>query len=143
MSDGKVLLVDDEIEFTQALAERLETRGLKVDAVSSGKDALQKAKGGSYDAVFLDLAMPEMDGIETLKRLLAENPDLQVVLLTGHATVQSGIQAVKQGAMDFLEKPAKLDVILEKIKQAQTNRILLIEKQSEEKIKKIMGKMGW
>jgi DNA-binding NtrC family response regulator len=143
MNDGKVLLVDDEIEFTQALAERLETRGLKVDAVSNGKDALQKVKGGSYDAVFLDLAMPEMDGIETLKRLLAENPDLQVVLLTGHATVQSGIQAVKQGAMDFLEKPAKLDVIMEKIKQAKTNRILLIEKQSEEKIKKIMGKMGW
>lgn len=143
MGTERVLLVDDEKEFVEALSERMENRGVQVDAAHSGLEALDKAKGKPYDAVILDLAMPGIDGIETLKRLLEMNPDLQVILLTGHATVQKGIEACKLGALDFLEKPAKLEVLLEKIKEAQTNKIMLVEKRSEEKIKKIMSSKGW
>lgn len=143
MNQERILLVDDEQEFVQALSERMESRGLQVDAATSGETALEKVKEKSYDAVILDLAMPGMDGIETLKNMLEENPDLQVILLTGRATVQKGIEAVKLGALDFLEKPAKIDLLLEKIKEAKTNRIILVEKRNEEKIRKIMGTKGW
>jgi DNA-binding NtrC family response regulator len=143
MAKEKVLLVDDEIDFTEVLSERMESRGLEVDVATSGPAALEKAHGKSYDAIILDMAMPEMDGIETLKRLLADNPDLQVILLTGRATVKQGIEAMKIGAMDLLEKPAELERLLEKIEQATTNRMLLVEKRTEEKIKEILETKWW
>ena len=83
----KVLLVDDEAEFTEVLAERMTTRGLRVDVADSGHAALDRAREVFYDAVILDLMMPGIDGLETLKRLLEINADLQVILLTGHATL--------------------------------------------------------
>jgi DNA-binding NtrC family response regulator len=138
MTEEKVLLVDDEPEFTEALSERIESRGVKVDTAASGPEALEKIRSRSYDAIVLDLSMPEMDGIETLKRLLKHNPDLQVILLTGHATLEKGIEAVKLGAMDFLEKPAEIQKLMEKIEQASANRMVLVEKRMEEKMKGIM-----
>jgi DNA-binding NtrC family response regulator len=135
--------VDDEAEFVKALSERMETRGIKTDTAVSGKDALEKASQRNYDAVLLDLAMPEMDGLETLKRLLELNPDLQVIFLSGKATIQKGSEAIRLGAMDFLEKPARLDQILEKIREARTNRVLLVAKRSADKIKKIINIKGW
>lgn len=143
MNKDKVLLVDDEEEFTKVLAERMETRGLDVDTVASGAEALKQARDKPYDAVILDMAMPEMDGIETLKRLLDENPDLQVIFLTGKATLQKGIEAVKLGALDFLEKPVKLEILMERIKEAKSNKIVLVEKKNEEKIRSILGTKGW
>jgi two-component system, OmpR family, response regulator len=143
IAPSRILLVDDEEEFVSALSERMETRGFKVDAAVSGKQALKMADGTSYDAVFLDLAMPEMDGLETLEQLLKLNPDLQVILLTGQATVQKAFQAIKMGAMDLLEKPARLDLILERIREAQIQRVLLVEKRNAEKISSIITKKGW
>jgi DNA-binding NtrC family response regulator len=143
MAKERVLLVDDEIDFTEVLSERMESRGLEVDVAASGPAALDKVHGKSYDAIILDMAMPEMDGIETLKRLLEENPDLQVILLTGRATVEQGVEAMKIGAMDLLEKPAELERLLEKIEQATTNRMLLVEKRTEEKIKEILETKWW
>jgi len=143
MANEKVLLVDDEREFIQVLSERMESRGLDVDTAVSGIEAVQRAKGASYDAIVLDLAMPEMDGIETLKHLLEVNPDLQVILLTGYATVGKGIEATKLGAMDFLEKPAEIEKLMEKIQQAKTNKLVLVEKRSEERIKGILEAKGW
>ncbi len=143
MSQEKVLLVDDEEEFVQALSERMQNRGVQVDAVTNGVAAIEQSKSKSYDAVILDLAMPGIDGMETLKRLLQQNPDLQVILLTGHASVQKGVEACKLGALDFLEKPAKLELLLEKIKEARTKKILLVEKRNEAKVKKILGTKGW
>jgi DNA-binding NtrC family response regulator len=143
MNKDKILLVDDEEEFTKVLAERMETRGLDVDTVASGAEALEQARDKPYDAVILDMAMPEMDGIETLKRLLDENPDLQVIFLTGKATLQKGIEAVKLGALDFLEKPVKLETLMERIKEAKSNKIILVEKKNEEKIRGILGTKGW
>jgi len=139
----RVLLVDDEEEFTEILSERMRARGLSVDAVDSGIKAIEKAKEARYDAVILDLAMPELDGIGTLKRLLEDNPDLQVILLTGHATLEKGIEAVKLGAVDFLEKPAEIQDLMERIQKARVVRTHIDQARQEERIKQIMGSMGW
>ncbi|PIP40695.1 MAG: two-component system response regulator [Desulfobacterales bacterium CG23_combo_of_CG06-09_8_20_14_all_51_8] len=139
----KVLIVDDEQDFLDVLSERLKTRDMNVSTASSAKDAIKKIDAESYDAVVLDLMMPEMDGLETLKIMKEKNPDLQVILLTGHATVEKGIQAMKLGAMDLIEKPADLATIVERIKQAKTEKIILVEKKSEERIRDILTRKGW
>lgn len=143
MDKEKILLVDDEEEFTRVLAERLEARGLQVHTVASGAEALEKVKEIYYDAIILDMAMPDMDGTETLKHLIKINPDLQIIFLTGHATLEKGIEAVKLGAMDFLEKPVKFDALLEKIEEAKAQKAVLVEKRAQEKMKDILGKKGW
>jgi len=143
MAKEKVLLVDDELEFTQVLSERMKARGVDVDTAASGHEALEKVKGRSYDAIILDFSMPEMDGIETLRHLVEDNPDLQVILLTGYATLEKGIEAIKLGAMDFLEKPAEIQKLMEKIQQAKANKMLLVEQQMEEKIKGILETKSW
>jgi DNA-binding NtrC family response regulator len=143
MAEARVLLVDDEQEFTQVLAQRIQSRGVDVDTAASGREALEKVKDNAYDAIVLDLSMPEMDGLETLRRLVDDKPDLQVILLTAHATLQKGIEAIKLGAMDFLEKPAEIQKLMDKIQQAKANKMLLVEKQTEEKIKGILGTKWW
>ena len=143
MAREKVLLVDDEVEFTEILSERMETRGVDVDTAANGLEALEKASEGTYDAIILDLSMPEMDGIETLKRLLADKPDLQVILLTGKATLEKGVEAMKLGAVDFLEKPADIKKLMEKIQKAKAHRMVIVEKKMEDKIKDILGDKSW
>ena len=140
---ANVLLIDDEEQFLKVLGERLETRGLKVNTVTSGEDALTLIDDKNYDAIVLDLAMPGIDGIETLKLLKEKNPDLEIIMLTGHATVQKGVEAMKLGAEDFLEKPVELSVLLEKISEAKNKRILILEKKSQDAIKKIISTKAW
>jgi DNA-binding NtrC family response regulator len=139
----KVLIIDDEQEFTEALAERMTNRGMTVSTSSSAIEGLQSVEEQSFDVVVLDLQMPEMDGIETLKILKKKKPELQVILLTGHATVEKGIEAMKLGAMDLLEKPADMTTLTEKIKKAQAKKMILVEKKSEERIKEIIESRGW
>ena len=110
MPECFVLLVDDEVDFVSVLAERLEARGLKVDTAGDGETALVKAREQAFDAILLDMAMPGMDGIQTLNGLLAINPDLQVILLTGQATLRQAVEAMKLGALDLLEKPVEIAV---------------------------------
>lgn len=140
---ANVLLIDDEEQFLKVLGERLETRGLKVNTVTSGEDALTLIDDKNYDAIVLDLAMPGIDGIETLKLLKEKNPDLEIIMLTGHATVQKGVEAMKLGAEDFLEKPVELSVLLERISEAKNKRILILEKKSQEALKKIISTKAW
>lgn len=139
----KVLIIDDEQEFTQALAERMTNRGMDVSTSSSAIEGLQSVEEKSFDVVVLDLQMPEMDGIETLRILKKKKPELQVILLTGHATVEKGIEAMKLGAMDLLEKPADMTTLTEKIKKAQAKKMILVEKKAEARIKEIMETRGW
>ena len=139
----KILLVDDEKEFVDTLAERMEARGMNVEATTSPKDALELVEKESYDAVVLDLQMPEMNGLEALKILKEKRPEIQVILLTGHATVEKGIEAMKLGALDLIEKPAELSVLTEKIQKAQAKKMILVEKKAEEKIKSIMMTRSW
>lgn len=143
MAKATVLLVDDEEDFTATLSERLETRGLDVDVSSNGPEAIERVRDKNYDALVLDLAMPGMDGIETMKRLLKENPDLQVILLTGRGTLRKGVEAMSSGAMEFLEKPADIDLLLEKIEKARATRVLLTEERLQETIKDILRTKGW
>ncbi len=140
---NKVLLVDDEVEFTEALAERMQARGLEVETCDSGQSALDTARQKDFHAIVLDLAMPGMDGIETLKRLRAEHPDIQIIVLTGHATVEKTVEAMKLGALDFLEKPADIKDIMEKIEQAKGKKSILMTEEYEKKMKDIMNKKGW
>jgi len=143
MATTKVLIVDDEKEFSDVLAERMASRGFDVDTVESGTEALEQVTRREYDAIILDLAMPKMDGIETLRKLLETNPDLQILLLTGHATMEKGIEAVKKGATEFLEKPADINVLIEKIRDAQSKKMILFEKRMEDAVSDIMKKKGW
>ena len=139
----KVLIVDDEQDFLDVISDRLAARDMNVSTASSAKDAIKKIDEESFDAVVLDLMMPEMDGLETLKIMKEKNPDLQVILLTGHATVEKGIEAMKLGAMDLIEKPADLSTIVERIKRAKTEKIILVEKKSEKRIREILTRKGW
>jgi len=143
MTGNKILLVDDEEEFARTMAERLEARGLRVDVAFSGTEALEQAQKKNFDAVILDLAMPGMDGIATLKKFREINPDLQIIILTGQATVEKGVEAMKLGAVDLMEKPADLKDLLAKIEDASSKKALLVEKHIDEQLKDIMGKKGW
>jgi DNA-binding NtrC family response regulator len=139
----KVLLVDDEKDFTAILSERMKSRGIDVDIASTGQMAINYVREKAYDAIILDLAMPEMDGIATLKQILKENPDSQVIFLTGHATLEKGIEAVKLGAIEFMEKPVDINKLLEKVNEAKSKREILSERKTEQDIKDILKKKGW
>jgi DNA-binding NtrC family response regulator len=139
----KVLLVDDEPDFLDTLGERMRDRGMNVSTTTSAEEALRKVDTESYDAVVLDLMMPEMDGLELLRAIKKKKPELQVILLTGHARLDKGIEAMKLGAVDFLEKPANLKVLTQKIKEAQAQKMVIVEKQIEEKVKEIIRVKGW
>jgi DNA-binding NtrC family response regulator len=139
----KILLVDDEAEFVAALSERMRARGMDVATSLSAREALETVEKGAFDAVVLDLMMPGMDGLEALRILKQKDPKLQVILLTGHATVEKGVEAIKRGAMDLLEKPADIDTLTQKIKEASAQRMLLVSQEAEEKIKDILASKGW
>lgn len=143
MPGNRILIVDDEREFSDVLAERMESRGFQVDTVENGFEALERVEKKDYDAVVLDLAMPKMDGIETLKRLLETRADLQIIILTGHATIDRGIEAIKKGAAEFLEKPTDVDTLVEKIRKAQAKKMILFQKKMEDAVSQIMKKKGW
>lgn len=143
MTQEKVLIVDDEVEFTEVLAERMESRGMAIDTAAGGREALEKARKRSYDAIILDLSMPEMDGMETLRHLLSENPDLQVIVLTGYASVEKGVEAIKLGAMEFLKKPAGVEDLVDQIQRAKAKKMVLVEKRIEEKVQDILERHGW
>lgn len=143
MQGDRVLLVDDEQEFAETLAERLRARGLRVDVAFDGQGAVEMSGKKIYDAVVLDLAMPGLDGIETLKKLREFNDEIQVILLTGQATVEKTLRAMKLGALDLLEKPASLQELIEKIDQASSKRAVLVERHMDDKLKEILGKKGW
>ncbi len=139
----KVLLIDDEKDFLDIMSQRMETRGMSVTTATSGPDALELVKGKNFDAIVVDLQMPGMNGIEALKEFKQINPDIQVILLTGNATLEKGIEAMKEGAMDLVEKPADLDVLREKIQKAKAQKMILVEKKTQEKMQEIMQTKGW
>ncbi len=143
MTCDRVLLVDDEESFVEALGKRLNARGLRVETSNSGEDAIAKAEHHAFDVIVLDLAMPGMDGIETLKRLRENDPDLQIILLTGHGSIEKAIEATKLGAMDFIQKPASLSDLLELIREAGVRRAVLVEKRAAEQVDDVISKKGW
>lgn len=139
----KVLLIDDEVEFLEALSERMEIRGMEVTTAENAAAAVSAINSGDFDAIVLDLQMPDMNGIDMLKVIRKTNPDMQVILLTGQATLEAGIQAMKLGAMDFMEKPADIDALTDKIKKAQAKKMVIVEKKTEKKVNDILKSKGW
>jgi DNA-binding NtrC family response regulator len=141
MTIAHILLVDDEVPFVETMIKRLEKRDLSVLAAYNGKEALEALKEHkSIEVVILDVKMPGMDGIETLKEIKRNHPLVEVVMLTGHATVETAIDGMKLGAFDYLMKPCDMDQLVAKVteaagvKRAHENRAL------EARIKEITTK---
>jgi DNA-binding NtrC family response regulator len=128
-----ILLVDDEASFVETLSKRMAKRELKVSSAHSGQGALDTLNAGdgasTFDVVILDVKMPGMDGLETLAAIKRTHPNLEVIMLTGHATVESAIDGMKAGAFDYLMKPCDMDLLLTKIEQAVAKK-----REHEEKI---------
>ena len=118
MKNFRVLLVDDETEFVQAMAERLKMRDLDANTVYDGEQALSFVGGQEPDVMVLDLKMPGIDGMEVLRQVKKSYPKLQVIILTGHGTEKDEEEARRLGAFEYLEKPVPLDVLIKKMKQA-------------------------
>ncbi len=112
------LLVDDENDFRQILAKRLNRRGIRVREADRGEKALRMLAEMPADIVVLDVKMPGMDGIECLKRIKRNHAQTEVIMLTGHADIQGGVEGIKSGAFDYLSKPIELEHLIRKIKQA-------------------------
>jgi DNA-binding NtrC family response regulator len=122
-----VLVVDDETDFLEPLVERLQLRKLRAVGVDSASAALQHLAAHPVDVVVLDVRMPGMDGIAALKEIKARHPLVEVVLLTGHASVESGMEGLELGAFDYLIKPVKLDELMERILEAYDRKLVLQE----------------
>ena len=140
---ANVLVVDDEEQFIKVFSERLKVRGLKVDTATSGEDSIKRVNGKEFDTIFMDLVMPGMDGIETLKKIRKESPEHQIIILTGHGTIDKSVEAMKEGAAGFLEKPADIEKILDTIAEAKRKTALLVEKKHEKLLKEILNSKGW
>ena len=118
MNHIKILLVDDEEGFVQTMQKRLAKRNLNTDAAYSGGEALELLQKSPSDVVILDVKMPGLDGIETLREIKKHHPLIEVIMLTGHATVQSAIEGMKLGAFDYLMKPCDLEELVQKVREA-------------------------
>ncbi|PKK83041.1 MAG: two-component system response regulator [candidate division Zixibacteria bacterium HGW-Zixibacteria-1] len=143
MANVKVLIVDDEEDFRDILSQRMIARGFDVETAENGFKAIELASRKNFDAIILDLAMPEMDGLQTMEKLLAKDATLQIIMLTGQGTIQKGIEAVKMGAADFLEKPAEIETLVSKIEAAQAKKLALFTEELDQKISSIARKKGW
>jgi DNA-binding NtrC family response regulator len=134
MEDFRVLIVDDEPDFLETIVKRLRKRKIDTTGVDSGKKALELLEREPFDVVILDIRMPGMDGIETLKEIKHKRPLMEVILLTGHASVESGMQGIQYGAFDYVMKPAEIDDLLEKVRQAYERKSIHEEKLKESKM---------
>lgn len=131
MQKIRVLIIDDEPDFLETIVKRLMKRNMDATGVGSGEDALGVIEMRAFDVAILDMRMPGMDGIETLKEIKRKSPLTEVIMLTGHASVESGIQGMHFGAFDYMIKPADFEELVEKVNQAGERRIL-----HEERIRK-------
>lgn len=118
MKSLRVMLVDDEIDFLDTLIKRMEKRNVAVKGANSGEQALLLLDEGLVDVIVLDVKMPGMDGIDTLKEIKRRHPLIEVILLTGHANVEVAIQGMELGAFDYLIKPISIDELLYKVQDA-------------------------
>ncbi len=117
--EASLLLVDDEAPFLEVMTRRLEKRDMRVFTALNGEEGLAKLRENPrMDVVILDVKMPGMDGIETLREMKKLRPLAEVIMLTGHATVETAIEGMKRGAFDYLMKPCDMDLLLEKIQMA-------------------------
>ena len=118
MPGSRVLLVDDETIFTKNMAKLLKFRGYEVAAVNSGDAAIRELEQSHFDVIVLDLKMPGMDGISTLKEIMKLGLFTETLILTGHGSIDTALEAMKLGAYDYLTKPCEIDELVAKIEAA-------------------------
>ncbi len=141
MSIANVLLVDDETEFVETFSERLELRDLEISKAFNGEEALQVLETNrTIELVILDVKMPGMDGIETLAEIKKKYPLVEVIMLSGHADVESAIDGMKQGAFDYLMKPCDIDQMIAKVTEAAAKKRQHEEKIIQARIKEITSR---
>lgn len=134
MSEFRVLFVDDEADFRETLIKRMQKRHVEAAGVRSGEEALDWLREHPTDLVVLDVRMPGMDGIQTLRAIKRDHPLLEVILLTGHASLEIAREGMQLGAFDYLMKPIDLDELLYKLEDAHQKKTI-----QEQKIKNIEG----
>ncbi len=139
----KVCLVDDEKDFVEALAQRLEVRDFDVTVALDGEQALEIVSNQDVDVVVLDVVMPGKDGIEVLREIKQINPLVEVIMLTGHATVDVAIEGMKVGAHDFLMKPTDTTDLIAKITTAHQKKAGHEERIRQAEIQNIIERKGW
>jgi two-component system, NtrC family, nitrogen regulation response regulator NtrX len=142
---AKVLIVDDERSIRRTLREILEFEGYAVEEASDGMEGLDQLKAGTFDLVILDIKMPKMDGMEVLERIQILKPDVPVIMISGHANIDTAVEAVKKGAFDFISKPPDLNRLLITLRNALDKSNLLSEtkvlqrKVHKSKVQEIIG----
>ena len=128
MEEMKILLVDDEERFLETTQKLLVRKGYKILTAGSGTEALQILASQTIHVVILDVKMPGMDGLEVLKQIKMLHPLVEVIMLTGHGTVESAVDGMKSGATDFLVKPTDVEILIQKAEEAFEKRKNLEEK---------------
>jgi len=119
MNKPFIMLVDDEVGFVETMGKRLDKRGFKLITAFNGEEALEKlSKNRNLDVIILDVKMPGMDGLETLTEIKKNYPLYEVIMLTGHATIESAIDGLKLGAFDYLMKPCEIEKLVSKVEAA-------------------------
>lgn len=122
MEGLRVLFVDDEDDFRETIVKRLKARKIQAMGAENGLRAVEIVKENDFDVIVLDVKMPGMDGIETLRHIKQLKPEIEVIMLTGHASVEFGLKGMQLGAFDYVMKPAPLTELLETIKQAYNKK---------------------
>jgi DNA-binding NtrC family response regulator len=125
MANLRLLLVDDEIDFLEPLCTRLSKRHVSCVTALSGEEALERLQAARFDCAIIDVKMPGMDGLELLRRIRRDHARTPVLLLTGHASVEMGVQGMELGAFDYLLKPVDLDELLDIARRAAAHRLHL------------------
>ncbi|MBN1843778.1 MAG: response regulator [Deltaproteobacteria bacterium] len=137
MNEFSVLVVDDEDDFRETFVKRLKRRNLDVSGVESGEKALELLDENPFDVVILDVKMPGMDGVDVLREMKKKRPLTEVIMLTGHASVESGIEGMKLGAFDYIMKPADINELMDKMRQAYERKSIHEEKIRQAKMKEL------
>ena len=137
-----VMLVDDEVPFVETMTKRLSKRELIVLPAYSGREALEKLEKNGVDVVILDVKMPAMDGIETLREIKRTYPLVEVIMLTGHATVETAVEGMRLGAFDYLMKPCEIEELLAKVAEAKEKKSKHEQKILDARMKEITLRRG-
>ncbi len=135
----RILIVDDEARFLQALSQRLSLRDFDVTPFTDGRDAIEAARQQPFDIALLDLKMPGMSGEQVLATLKAEHPDMEVVILTGHGSIDSAVDCTRSGSYRYLQKPCETDTLLSVLREAYQHRIQRRLALTEERMNAMLG----
>ena len=138
----RLLLVDDEKQFLETICKRLELRNFEVTPVSSGEQAIEAARKNEFEIALVDLKMPGMGGEQVLEALKKEHKFLEVIILTGHGSIDSAIRTTKLGAYYYLQKPCELETLLQVLKEAYQKRIQKKHGYKDEEMEKIIYPMA-